>query len=181
MDYKLTIQYLFPSAIFGVDYTLYFAVGSTTPSIVSWNTTKLGAQPSISVLQQAWGSVLVQQAQSAQIAIIAAASSAAQTTGFSSSALGSAYTYPSGLQDQANLTACVVASMMPGNASTWTVDFWCTSAAGVSGFVSHSAAQIQQVGKDALAAIMAAKSKQLTLSLEIEAATTIAEVEAVTW
>ncbi|MBW4049426.1 MAG: DUF4376 domain-containing protein [Proteobacteria bacterium] len=181
MDYKATIQYLFPTAIYNTDYRLYFPVGSQVPQILAWNTAKLGAQPSIDVLQQAWNSVLVQQAQTVQIALIAAASAAAQTTGFTSSALGSAYSYPSGLQDQANLTACIVASLMPGNASTWTVEFWCMSAAGVSNFVPHTAAQIQQVGKDALAAIMVQKSKQYALSLQIQAATTIAAVQAVVW
>lgn len=179
MDYKLTIQYLFPTAIFGTDYVLYFPVGSTTPQINNWNTAKLGAVPTASVLQQAWNSVLVQQAQAAQLAIIAAASDAAQTTGFTSSALGSAYTYPSDLQDQSNLNHVVTVSQIAPAGTTF--PFWCTSAAGVSGFVAHTAAQIQKAGLDGYAAIMAAKQKQYTLSQQIAAATTVAAVQAITW
>jgi hypothetical protein len=181
MDYKLTISYLVPASVYGTDYTLYFPLGSSTPEIKNWNTAKLGAQPAIEVLQQAWDSVLVQQARVAQLAILAAASSAAQTAGFTSSALGSVYTYPSGLQDQANLNAVATSSTFPIQPSNATFIFWCTNAAGVSGFTPHTAAQIQRVGMDALAAIMAHKSKQWQLSQEIAAATTIAEVQAVAW
>lgn len=181
MDYKQTISYLFPSAIYGDDFTLYFPVGSQVPQIKNWNAAKLGTQPSVDVLEQAWDSVLVQQARVVQLALIGAASQAAQTAGFVSSALGSAYSYPSGIADQANLTAVITGSMIPGQPGGTTYLFWCKSAAGVENFVAHTAAQIQQVGLDGLAAIMAGKSKQLTLSAEIQAATTIAEVQAIVW
>jgi hypothetical protein len=118
-------------------------------------------------------------AQAAQLLIVAAASAAAQTSGYTSSALGSAYSYPSGITDQANLTACITASLIAPAGTPFL--FWCTSAAGVSGFVSHTAAQIQAVGLAALAAIMAAKQKQLTLSQQVAAASTVAAVQAVVW
>jgi len=181
MDYKQTISYLFPSAIYATDYTLYFAFGSSVPEIKNWDATKLGTQPTVETLQQAWDSVLVQQARIVQIALIAAASTAAQTTGFSSSALGSEYTYPSGIQDQANLNAVATSSTFPIQPSGATFLFWCTSASGVSGFVAHTAAQIQKVGMDGLAAIMAQKSKQWALTQQIQAATTVAEVQAIVW
>jgi hypothetical protein len=179
MDYKQTISYLFPAALYGTDYTLYFPLGASVPQIKNWNTGKLGGEPSTDVLQQAWDSVLVQQARVVQLALIAAASQSAQTAGFVSSALGNPYTYPSGIADQANLTAVIVGSLLPGSGATHL--FWCKSAAGVENFVAHTAAQIQQVGLDGLAAIMAWKSKQLTLSAEIQAATTIAAVQAIVW
>lgn len=173
----LSIQY--PGSMNVRDYTV--AVDSSGNATISlWNNA-LGTQPTPTQLAAELATLQLQQAQQAQIALIAQASNAAQTTGFSSSALGSAYTYPSGLQDQANLTACIVASLMPGNASTWTVLFWCTSSAGVSNFVAHTAAQIQKVGQDALTAIMTIKQKQLTLTQQILAATTIAAVQAVVW
>lgn len=181
MDYKQTISYLFPNAIYGTDYTLYFPIGSSTPEIKNWNTAKLGTQPTVDVLQQAWDSVLVQQARIIQLAQIAASSAAAQTAGFTSSALGSEYTYPSGLQDQANLNAVATSSTFPIQPSDANYMFWCTSSSGVSGFVPHTAAQIQKVGMDALAAIMAQKSKQWELTQQIQAAMTIADVEAVIW
>jgi hypothetical protein len=181
MDYKQTISYLFPTAVIGTDYTLYFPVGQTTPQILNWNTTKLGTQPTVDVLQQAWDSVLVQQARDAQLVIIAAASAAAQTSGFTSDALGSTYSYPSGLADQANLTAVITASLISGQPADTSYLFWCKDASGTEGFVGHTASQIQKVGLDGMAAVMAAKQKQQTLAQQIAAATTVAEVQAVVW
>lgn len=181
MDYQATITYLYPTAVCGTDYVLYFPVGTTTPNIQNWNTAKLGAQPTVDVLQQAWNSVLVQQARAKQLAIIATASASAQTSGFTSSALGSEYSYPSTPTDQANITAVVTASLIPGQPSGTTYLFWCTDSTGKAGFVAHTAAQIQKVGLDAMSEIMAAKQKQLTLSNQIDAATTVSDVEAVVW
>lgn len=181
MDYRQTIEYLFPTATWGKDYTLYFPVGTQTPQILNWNTTKLGTQPTIDVLQQAWDSVLVAQARAAQLTVIAAASTAAQTSGFTSSALGFEYSYPSGLSDQANLTAVITASLIPGQPSGTTYLFWCTDPTGKAGFVAHTAAQIQQVGLDAMSAIIAAKQKQQTLAQQISTATAIDDVQTITW
>lgn len=181
MDYKQTISYVFPSAIYGTDYTLYFPVGSSTPEIKNWNTAKLGSQPTVDLLGQAWDSVLVQQARSLQLELVANASAAAQTSGFTSSALGSAYTYPSGIQDQTNLIAVATASLFPIQPSDATYPYWCTSPTGVAGFTPHTAAQIQQVGLDALTAIMTHKTRQFGLEQQIAAATTIAEVQAIVW
>ena len=181
MDYRQTISYLFPNSIYGTDYTLYFQPGSTMPEINNWNTAKLGTQPTVDVFQQAWDSVLVQKERVSQVALIASASALAQTDGFTSSALGSVYTYPSGLQDQANLNAVATSSTFPIQPSNATFAFWCTSATGVSDFVQHTAAQIQQVGIDGLTAIMANKSRQWELTQQIQAATTIAAVQAISW
>ncbi|MEO6983324.1 MAG: hypothetical protein ABI072_09445 [Edaphobacter sp.] len=124
---------------------------------------------------------LLTSAQAAQSAAIQVASTVAQSGGFTSSALGSAYTYPSAPQDQANLIAVATASNFPGRPAGETYLFWCTSANGVSNFVAHSAAQIQQVGIDGLNAIMAVKSKAYVLSLTIATATTVAAVQAIVW
>lgn len=174
------LQVLFPAMLQGANGYTIAVDSSGNASILLWNNS-FGAQPTVAQLTAELAALQLAQAKQAQIAIIAQASAAAQTTGFSSSALGSAYTYPSGLQDQANLTACIVASLLPGNPTTWTCLFWCTSSAGASNFVSHTAAQIQQVGQNALAAIMACKSKQLTLTEEILSATTITAVQGVVW
>ena len=124
---------------------------------------------------------LLAQAQAAQIAIITQACAGAITGGFSSSALGSAHTYPSGLTDQANLAANVVSSLLPGLPSTWTTPQICSDANGVWAYVAHTAAQIQQVGSDGKAAILASLAKKASLQAEIEAATTVAAVQAIVW
>lgn len=124
---------------------------------------------------------LLAQAQAAQISIITQACAAAITSGFTSSALGSAHTYPSGLTDQANLTANVLSSLLPGLPSTWTTPQLCQDASGVWAYVAHTAAQIQQVGSDGKAAILGYLTKKASLQAEIEAATTVSAVQAIVW
>lgn len=124
---------------------------------------------------------LLAQAQVAQIGIITQACAAAITSGFTSSALGSAHTYPSGLTDQANLAANVVSSLLPGLPSTWTTPQLCQDASGVWAYVAHTAAQIQQVGGDGKAAILGYLTKKASLQAEIEACTTVSVVQAVVW
>ena len=101
--------------------------------------------------------------------------------GFTSSALGAAYSYPAKPLDQSNLTGSVLASILPGNAATWTTPFWCADSTGAWAFRTHSAAQIQQVGNDAKAALLTALNKNQTLGGQVSAATTIAAVNAVVW
>lgn len=122
---------------------------------------------------------LLAQAQAAQIAIITQACAAAITSGFTSSALSSAHTYPSGLTDQANLTANVLSSLLPGLPSTWTAPQLCCDTNGVWAYVAHTAAQIQQVGSDGKAAILGYLTKKASLQAEIEAATTVSAVQAI--
>lgn len=177
-DMIAAIGSIFPTSTFQADYTITVTDG--VPSIRTWNNS-LGTQPTIEQIQAALDSIQLSGYKQQQLSLITAASQTAQTTGFVSSALGSPYTYPSSPSDQANLTAVITGSMIPAQPSGATYLFWCKNSAGFENFVSHTAAQIQQVGLDALAAIMAGKSKQLTLSAEIQAATTIAGVQAIVW
>lgn len=101
--------------------------------------------------------------------------------GFQSPALGAAHTYPANDKDQANLSASVVASLLPNLPQDWTTPFWCKDASGVWGFKQHTAAQIQQVGIAGKGAIVAALEKNLALVAQVNAATTVAQVEAITW
>ena len=124
---------------------------------------------------------LLAQAQAAQTTVINAAAAAAIVGGFTSTALGAAYTYPSTLIDQQNLNAQVTASLLPGVDASWTVLQICCDAKGVWAYLPHTAAQIQQVGLDAHASILGFRVKNATLQAQIAAATTVAEVEGVTW
>jgi hypothetical protein len=120
-------------------------------------------------------------AQTIQSNIINSACANAIVAGFSSSALGSAYTYPSKTTDQQNLTASVLASIIPGLAANWTTPFWCANSSGVWSWVNHTAAQIQQVGADGKTAILALQSQNATLQAQIAAATTVDAVVAIVW
>ncbi|KAF3997556.1 DUF4376 domain-containing protein [Glaciimonas immobilis] len=134
-----------------------------------------------------WGAILLPTdaqllaaAQSTQIALLSTACQTAITAGFTSSALGTAYTYPSKPTDQANLSASVVSSLIPGNASGWTTPLWCVSA-GAWAMVPHTATQTQVVGQDCKVVVLAFMAKNLTLAGQVMAATTVAAVKSVVW
>ncbi|WP_439893168.1 DUF4376 domain-containing protein (plasmid) [Ralstonia sp. 25C] len=118
------------------------------------------------------------QVQAAQATKISTACATALTTGFTSSALGVALTYPSQDNDQRNLQSAVsaAATASPG----WTIPLWCTDGDHWS-FTSHSAAQLQQVNADWLAHRVAAQQKYADLIAKINAASSIEEVQAITW
>lgn len=114
-------------------------------------------------------------------AALAAACGATIMGGFSSSALGAAYSYPSTPTDQANLAASVLDSMLNGSAPNWSTPFMCADASGTWARRPHTAAQIQQVGRDGKAFVLACLTKLDTLRDEIAAATTAAAVAAIVW
>jgi hypothetical protein len=124
---------------------------------------------------------LLAAAKAAKVAELTAVCRAAILAGFMSSALGAPYSYPAKDTDQQNLNASVVASLLPGLADDWATPFWCADAQGVWAFRMHTVAQIQQVGKDGKAAIVAAMVKNQALADQVAAATTVADVEAIAW
>lgn len=104
--------------------------------------------------------------------------------GFTSSALGAPYTYPSKMTDQSNLAANVLSSTLPAaQVAGWTTQQACAdhSTPPVWAYRAHTAAQIQQVGEDGKAAIMAALLKNDALQKQIAAASDIQTVEAIVW
>ncbi len=113
------------------------------------------------------------QAQASQTATLMAACDAAITGGFSSTALGAAYTYPSAATDQANLAQTA--------AATGGGMLMCESAANVWALVAHTQAEAQTV----LAAFIAWRDKQrqqlAALIAEVTAATTTAAVATIVW
>lgn len=116
-----------------------------------------------------------------RVAELADACRAAICAGFSSNALGAAHTYPANDVDQQNLSASVLDSLIPGIPSDWTTPYWCADATGEWAFRAHTAAQIQQVGRDSKVAILAAMTKNVTLAAQVKAAKTVAEVQAIAW
>lgn len=90
--------------------------------------------------------------------------------GFQCAALGTAHHYPAKPQDQANLVASVTDSLLAGGGADWRTPFWCMDEAGVWEFRLHTIAQIQQVGREAKAAILAAMGKNESLRQQIDVA-----------
>lgn len=109
------------------------------------------------------------------------ACTAAITAGFISPALGAPYTYPSTLLDQHNLNARVTESQVRAADATWTCKFMCRDATGVWARRAHTHAQIERVGTDAVAHVSAQLDHLDAKRAEIDASTTVAAVEAITW
>jgi hypothetical protein len=102
--------------------------------------------------------------------------------GFTSNALGAVYHYPAKDKDQSNLVGSVTESLYPNLDPEWVTPFWCATdnANGVWAYRAHTAAQIQQVGTDAKAAIVAA----LTYNAQLQAQIAVADAEglaAIVW
>lgn len=113
-------------------------------------------------------------ARAAQIAAITQSCAAAIVSGFASSALGTAHTYPSQPTDQTNLIGAVASGLA-------TVNFWCADSTSVWGLTSHTAAQIKQVLADGGTQRMAYSAKLAGLAAQVQAATTVAAIQAIVW
>lgn len=102
--------------------------------------------------------------------------------GFQSGALGTPHLYPSDETSQRNLLGSVTDSLLPDTAGNWTTPFWAADAAtGQWAFRDHTAAQIQQVGRDGKALVVAAQTRLAGLRAELSAASTVEEINAITW
>lgn len=117
----------------------------------------------------------------AHVEALRVACEATITGGFKSSALGNAHTYPSDIKAQINLMGSVTDSLMPNLPADWSTPFWVCDDQGNWKWEAHTAAQIQQAGRDGKAAVVAAQTKLGELTAAVEAAKTKKAVEAITW
>lgn len=126
-------------------------------------------------------------AQLAQIAQLSVDCQNAIFAGFDSAALGSTHHYPAKVQDQSNLAGSVLRSTLSAaQVAGWTTPFWCRDRAGAWSLAAHTVSQIQQVGDDGSAAIIACIVKNQTLAVQVMAITDqtevgIAQVRAIVW
>lgn len=116
---------------------------------------------------------LLVNTRAAQISILSSACQQQIVSGFSSSSLGSAYTYASGDIDQRNIVQS--AQSTKGGLLA------CQNAAGVWGIEPHTQDQSQQALEDFVAARDATRLKLVGLVAKVNAATTVADVQAVVW
>ena len=110
---------------------------------------------------------------------LAAACQTAIEAGIASSALGTAYTYPTDKTSQVNLTGEVSAAIIGGPIGTYA--FMCADGAGVWARRPHTDVQIKVVGVDVRAHVKTQLDRLDTLRAQVTAATTVAAVEAVVW
>lgn len=112
-------------------------------------------------------------AQSTQNQVLSLACQQQIVSGFTSSALGSAYSYGSNAVDQRNIL--MAAQSTKGGLLS------CQNPAGVWVREAHTQAQAQQVAEDFVAVSDAARAKLNSLQAQINAATTVAAVQGVVW
>ncbi len=117
-------------------------------------------------------SKLLAFAQAEQIPVLTKACAAAIVSGFSSSALGSTCNYPSTLTDQANQNT--VANCATGGS------LWCESS-GAWSFAQHTQDQAKAVVASFSAWLNKCQQQLVTLTAQVNSASTVASVQAVTW
>ena len=101
----------------------------------------------------------VEQIKEAKISALREQCAASILGGYTSSALGAPYHYPAQVVDQVNLLGSIADSTLPGtDLSTFATLYACCDVTGVWAKRPHTAAQIQQVGRDAKAAVLAAQA-----------------------
>lgn len=115
---------------------------------------------------------LLQAAQTEQIATLRQACSIAIASGFSSPALGTAYTYPSTITDQSNQQT------IAANASGGSL--WC-EADGAWSFKVHTQAQAQSVVASFATWLNHCQAQLVTLSGQVGEATSVQAVQAIAW
>ena len=115
----------------------------------------------------------------AKVAEISQACATSIVAGFTSTALGAEHTYPAKATDQTNLAGSIIDSLLAG-AGEWVTPFWCADVDGAWDFRLHTAAQIQQVGRDGKAAILAAMGKNEAMRAQIMQSS-IAQIDEIHW
>ncbi|OVE88016.1 hypothetical protein B7W89_19025 [Agrobacterium tumefaciens] len=102
-------------------------------------------------------------------------------SGFTSSALGAVHNYPSNIKDQLNLMGSVTDSIVPGLSEDWETPFWVRDTDGQWSWKMHTAAQIQQAGRDGKAHVVHGQTTLASLTALVLAAETQEAVEAIVW
>jgi hypothetical protein len=121
------------------------------------------------------------QVKVAQMSSLQAGYALQVAAGFTSTALGTSCTYSSTVDVQGHLTASVVVSLLPNLSTSWVAPFWCTNGSGILALRDHTALQIQQVGKDAKSAVIAAQQKYASLRNAVATAVDVPTVQAIVW
>ncbi|MGZ9568765.1 DUF4376 domain-containing protein [Alcaligenes nematophilus] len=123
----------------------------------------------------------LQEYKNAKIALLSAACRQAITAGFESNALGLPHLYPSKETDQLNLAGSVADSLMQGDDESWSTPFWCSDLHEVWAMRDHTAAQIQQVGREAKTRILALMQHNAALAEQVQLAPDKPSIDQIIW
>jgi len=172
MDYAAILTYMYPNIDLSPDSAecrLVSCAGITT--IALWNTAKLGLQPTEAQLEAAWPAAQLQQAQTAQRAIIKSSFITASTANVTDS---NGIVWEGGMQSGNSIfLACQLAQ----HAGQTTITLYDASKA------PHNMTIAEGMGVAALigTAYQEALAKKNTLYANIDAATSVSEVQSITW
>lgn len=168
------IQWKYPNARPMIDFVVTQNPDGTL-SLTSWNVKDSNGVPIPQPVQSDLDSWALSAAKQMKIAELNAACENAIYAGFSSSATGTSHQYAFTLLDQQNMNETATAMLQD---STFTSVSWKTEDAGE---VSHTAAQFQQLCKDARVFKLTNITKYRQLKANVLAATTVDAVKAITW
>ncbi|WP_137132758.1 hypothetical protein [Rhizobium sp. FY34] len=166
------------------DYVNFIAAGGTP---TTWPRDRAGDQTVTSMLAVVapYGLIVASSALDAcrqiRLSAITSACGAAIVGGFTSDALGSLHIYPSQQIDQINLMGSVTDSLLPDLSPDWSTPFWCQDENGAWAFRQHDALQIQRVGSDGKAHVVACQTKLAMLTAEANSKTNPEEIAAIGW
>lgn len=185
MDVSAVISYLFPTAVLNTDYTVIDEGNGIGQQLGSWNTA-LGAQPSQQTLLTTWtNTVELSTAKNLQMQNLRTQCRSTIVAGFTSSALGASYHYPFNntpeSPDQLNIASAVLAAFINANTTGWVIPIWVRDSSNQWVFMDHTAPQVQQVGVDSKTFVVTNQTKLNNLITQINAATTVAAVQAIVW
>ena len=165
------LQVLFPAALQGVNGYTLTVDASGNASILLWNNA-LGTQPTAAQLTAELAALQLKQSQEAQIAALSASYTA---NGYADVAYMNT-TFPCGSSQLLLLSCTLVQAGTPQGLPSG-FQWWDANGKGVS----MTLAQLQGLGNAIFAQVYAAYAKLQGLIAEVEAATTIAAVQAVVW
>lgn len=154
------------------------------PGAVASSTANIGWYYSDGIFDQPVITVPIANRKRDKLSALSAECQAEIYAGFTSTALGAEYIYPAADIDQQNLTASVLDSVLPNTDANWTTYFLCADSNGVWQMREHSAAQIQQVGRDGKSAILAARVRYQALAAQVDAlpeAAAQSDFDAISW
>jgi len=170
MNYAQTIQYLYPPAIALADYSCA-TLGDGTQQIVKWNTAKLGPQPSEAQLEAAWPAAQLQQAKTTQRALIKSSFIAASTANVTDS---NGIVWEGGMQSGNSIfLGCQLAQQ----AGQSTITLYDASKAPHSMTIAEGMGVAALIGGEYQTALATKNG----LYAQIDAAGTVAAVQAVVW
>jgi hypothetical protein len=176
MNTAIVVDYMFPAAVPLVDFSIAKAWGKPE-EIISWNTAKLGAQPTLTQLEAAWPAAQLQSMQAAQNALNHASYQLAIQGPVSfTSAGGITAMYQADPQSIANLQSVILGFQL--KQATPSGFYWRAANNTNTPFTYADLLGLAQAMAEPAAAAWA---KMQSLKAQVAAATTVTAVSDIVW